>query len=155
MMRNSPILNAASTVLSPIIFVISIALLWRGHNLPGGGFIGGLTASGAILLHAFGNGPDASLRLLSNPIRWMVIGLAMAGLAAIAGWVFEGVFFTGVWLPAFDLPLIGKVHLGTFLPFDVGVYLAVCGFVIHCARALDEDYERKDAEEIRNMEENG
>lgn len=155
MTRNSPILMAASTVLSPIIFVVSLVLLWRGHNLPGGGFIGGLMASGAILLHAFGNGPAASLQLLNNPIRWMVAGLSMAGLAAIAGWVFQGVFFAGVWLPSFELPLLGKIHLGTFLPFDVGVYLAVIGFVIHCARALDEDYERDDAKEIRDMEEDG
>jgi len=155
MIRNSPILTAAAAVLWPIIFVVSLALLWRGHNLPGGGFIGGLMASGAILLHAFGNGPEASLRLLGNPIRWMVAGLTLAGLASVSGWVFEGVFFAGVWLPSFELPLLGQVHLGTFLPFDVGIYLAVTGFVIHCARALDEDYERADAEEIRDMEEDG
>ena len=46
----------------------------------------------------------------------------------------------GVWLPEFSLPVLGTVHLGTFLPFDVGVYLAVAGFVIHCARSLDDDY---------------
>ena len=152
---HSPILTAAATVLAPIIFVMSLVLLWRGHNLPGGGFIGGLTAAGALLLHAFGHGPEASLRLLTNPIRWMTAGAAMAGLAGVAGWVFEGVFFTGVWLPDFSLPVIGTVHLGTFLPFDVGVYLAVTGFVIHCARALDEDYERDDAGERRDKEEVG
>ncbi len=153
--EKSPILSAAASVLTPIIFVMSLILLWRGHNLPGGGFIGGLTAAIAVLLHAFGNGPEASLRLLSNPIRWMVVGAAMAGLAAVAGWVFEGVFFAGVWLPEFSLPGLGVIHLGSFLPFDVGVYLAVVGFVVHCARALDEDYEREDAEQQRDEEEAG
>lgn len=155
MTRNSPILAAAAAVLTPIIFGVSIILLWRGHNLPGGGFIGGLTAAGAILLHAFGNGPDASRRLMGNPIGWMVAGLATAGLAAILGWLIKGVFFTGAWLPAFYLPVIGKIHLSTVLVFDVGVYLAVTGFVIHCARALDEDYEREDAEQRRTEEEEG
>lgn len=153
--EKSPILSAAASVLTPIIFAMSLVLLWRGHNLPGGGFIGGLTAAVAILLHAFGNGPEASLRLFSNPVRFMVIGAAMAGLAGIAGFIFEGTFFTGVWLPEFSVPGLGAIHLGTFLPFDVGVYLAVIGFVIHCARALDEDFERDDAEERRNEEESG
>ncbi len=150
---HSPILTAAAAVLAPVMFVMSIILLWRGHNLPGGGFIGGLTAAGAVLLHAFGNGPEASLKLLANPIRWMVVGSAMAGLAAVAGWVVEGVFFAGVWLPEFSLPGLGTIHLGSFLPFDIGIYLAVTGFVVHCARALDEDYERSDAEERRDKEE--
>jgi multicomponent Na+:H+ antiporter subunit B len=143
----SPILTAAAAGLSPVILVVSIVLLWRGHNLPGGGFIGGLTAAGALLLHAFGHGPEASLRLLANPVRLMLIGLALAGMAGIAGWVFEGVFFQGVWLPEFSLPLLGTIHLGSFLPFDVGVYLAVTGFVIHCARSLDDDYTPTDDDE--------
>jgi multicomponent Na+:H+ antiporter subunit B len=136
----SPILAAAASILTPIIFVVSIVLLWRGHNLPGGGFIGGLTAAGALLLHSFGTGPAASLRLVQDPIRLMLAGLSLAGLAALAGWWFQGVFFAGIWLPAFSLPLLGTVHLGSFLPFDVGVYLAVAGFVTHCARSLDDDY---------------
>jgi multicomponent Na+:H+ antiporter subunit B len=136
----SPILTSAAVVLSPVIFAVSIVLLWRGHNLPGGGFIGGLTAAGAMLLHAFGKGPEASLRLVANPIRLMLLGLTFGGLAALCGWAFEGVFFQGVWLPEISLPLIGVLHLGSFLPFDIGVYLAVAGFVIHCARSLDDDY---------------
>jgi multicomponent Na+:H+ antiporter subunit B len=143
----SPILKAAATVLTPVILVVSLALLWRGHNLPGGGFIGGLTAAGAVLLHAFGHGRDASLRLLGHPVRLMIIGLTLGIASALAGWIFRGVFFAGVWLPDFSLPLLGDIHLGTFLPFDVGVYLAVAGFVIHCARSLDEDYDLPDAEE--------
>lgn len=143
----SPILKAAATVLTPVIFVVSLALLWRGHNLPGGGFIGGLTAAGAVLLHAFGHGRDASLRLLGHPVRLMILGLALGIASALAGWIFRGVFFAGVWLPDFSLPLLGVIHLGTFLPFDVGVYLAVAGFVIHCARSLDEDYDLPDSEE--------
>jgi multicomponent Na+:H+ antiporter subunit B len=137
----SPILKSAATVLSPVILVVSLALLWRGHNLPGGGFIGGLTAAGAVLLHAFGHGSDASLRVLENPVRLMIVGLALGIASALPGWLMRGVFFASVWLPEFRLPLLGDIHLGTFLAFDVGVYLAVAGFVIHCARSLDEDYD--------------
>ena len=143
----SPILTAAATVLSPVIFVVSLALLWRGHNLPGGGFIGGLTAAGALLLHAFGHGRDASLRLLAHPRRLMIIGLGLGIAAALAGWIFRGTFFAGVWLPDFTVPVMGTIHLGTFLPFDVGVYLAVAGFVVHCARSLDDDYDEPGTED--------
>ncbi len=151
----SPILKAAATVLSPVIIVVSLALLWRGHNLPGGGFIGGLTAAGAVLLHGFGHGRDASLRVLGNPVRLMIAGLALGIAAAVAGWIFRGVFFAGVWLPDFSLPLLGDIHLGTFLPFDVGVYLAVAGFVVHCARSLDEDYDAPDTDEPNDGKEGG
>jgi len=151
----SPILKSAATVLSPVIFVVSLALLWRGHNLPGGGFIGGLTAASAMLLHAYGHGHEASLRVLRNPVRLMIIGLALGMAAALAGWVFRGVFFAAVWLPDFSLPLLGQIHLGTFLPFDVGVYLAVAGFVIHCARALDADYDLPGADDDDDGKEEG
>lgn len=143
----SHLLLVASRFLSWPFFILSIWILYRGHNLPGGGFIGGLTAAGAVLLHAFGHGRDASLRLLGHPVRLMILGLALGIASALAGWIFRGVFFAGVWLPDFSLPLLGDIHLGTFLPFDVGVYLAVAGFVIHCARSLDEDYDLPDSEE--------
>lgn len=137
----SPILAAAAVVLTPIIFALSLFLLYRGHNLPGGGFIGGLTASGAILLHAFGCGADASRKLLARPDGLMVLGLFLGGVAGFPPLLLGQDFFTGVWAPVFTVPVLGAVHLGTFLIFDVGVYLAVIGFVIHSARSLDEDFD--------------
>ncbi|MEM0966436.1 MAG: MnhB domain-containing protein [Verrucomicrobiota bacterium] len=142
---NSAILRAAARYVSPVIFVVSLVLLYRGHNLPGGGFIGGLTAATAILLSDFGKdargrGKTANeLNGLPRPILWMILGLAIAGLSAVIPVVFGEPFFTGLWLPGFSLPLLGKVHLGTPLLFDVGVYLAVIGFVVHAARCLKDE----------------
>ncbi len=136
----SPILTAAARVLTPMILAASLYLLYRGHNLPGGGFIGGLTAGGALLLHAFGCGAQASRAVLARPQRLMAWGLAVAGLSAAPGLLVAGTVFAGVWLPAFTLPLLGTVHLGTPLLFDIGVYLVVIGFTVDAARSLDEDF---------------
>jgi len=135
----SPILNAAAKQLFPIIMAVAIILLYRGHNLPGGGFIGGLTAASAILLYTFGRGIEASHRIFARPDRIMVIGLGLAAISGLPALFFGNNFFTGLWLPEFTLPVLGAIHLGTPLIFDVGVFMTVIGFVTHTARALAED----------------
>lgn len=147
---NSVILAAAARFISPVIFVVSLVLLYRGHNLPGGGFIGGLIAATAILLRDFAKvGPgNVSADLDSEseedgnramPVILMIFGLSVAGGSAFLPVLFGDPFFTGYWLPSFSLPLLGKIHLGTPLIFDVGVYLTVIGFVVHSARSLKDD----------------
>jgi len=135
----SPILNAAAKQLFPVILFVAIVLLYRGHNLPGGGFIGGLTAASAILLYTFGCGIQASHRIFPRPDRFMVIGLGLAAISGLPALFFGSDFFTGLWLPGFSLPGLGNVHLGTPLLFDVGVFMTVIGFVVHTARALADD----------------
>lgn len=126
---NDPILRTAHRHLLPVVLVLSLIVLWRGHNLPGGGFIGGLIAAmGGVLIY-LSEGREAARRMLRiEPERLLVIGLGLAFLSALAG-LFAGVgFFAALWLPAFELPLLGKILLGTPLLFDVGVYLVVVGF---------------------------
>ena len=48
-------------------------------------------------------------------------GMLVSGLLGMVGQT----FLTGLWLPSFELPLLGKVHLGTPVLFDIGVYLLV------------------------------
>jgi len=155
---SSAILAAAARFIAPVIFVVSLILLYRGHNLPGGGFIGGLIASTAILLRDFAtveNPPMIPGQVESPaggekkpmPLLLMTAGLALAGCSALLPVFFGDPFFTGYWLPSFSLPLLGKVHLGTPLVFDVGVYLAVIGFVVHSARSLMDDSEPDEEKE--------
>jgi multicomponent Na+:H+ antiporter subunit B len=47
------------------------------------------------------------------------------------------------WLPGFELPLLGSVHLGTPLIFDIGVYLTVIGFILLLAGTMAEDMEEE------------
>lgn len=133
----SLLLLISSRFISPMLLILSLIVLYRGHNLPGGGFIGGLIAASAVLLIAIGDGWEKTERLLpiqSMPL--MVIGLSLAIVSGLFGIAADGVFMQGVWLPFFELPLIGKVKLGTPLLFDVGVFLVVIGFTLKCAHAL-------------------
>ncbi|MFP4351808.1 MAG: MnhB domain-containing protein [Puniceicoccaceae bacterium] len=155
---NSAILAAAARFIAPVIFVVSLILLYRGHNLPGGGFIGGLIASTAVLLRDFATGVELPTmpgrmpvpsRTEKRPtaVLLMTAGLALAGASALAPVFFGDPFFTGYWLPSFSLPLLGKMHLGTPLVFDAGVYLAVIGFVVHSARSLMDESAPEDEKE--------
>ena len=49
---NSPILSVAGRMLLPLALLFSLYLLWRGHNEPGGGFVGGLVAAAGFTVHA-------------------------------------------------------------------------------------------------------
>jgi multicomponent Na+:H+ antiporter subunit A len=69
----SPVVDASARVLFASILALSIYFLFAGHNQPGGGFVGGLTAGAAISLLYIAGGNPAVRRLL--PVRpWTVLG---------------------------------------------------------------------------------
>lgn len=133
------ILARAGRLLFPCLIVLSLIVLYRGHNLPGGGFIGGLMAAAAFILVGLGSTmQDAKDKLRIDPVTLLGVGLAVAIVSGLPGMLNGDAFLTGVWLPTFTLPLLGKVHLGTPLIFDVGVYLVVIGFALHTTFQLAE-----------------
>lgn len=119
------ILRMASRYLLPLLLLFSIFILLRGHYLPGGGFVGGLVASIAFVLHAFANGLNNTRTLLRvHPAFFMPLGLAFAFISGLAP-LFAGLpFMTAVWYPD-PSPVVGTV--GSPLFFDAGVYLVVIG----------------------------
>lgn len=126
------ILAQSTRILFPTLLVFSLLVLYRGHNLPGGGFIGGLMAATSFILVGISTNMDEARRILRiHPVSLMAIGLAAALASAIPSFLMGEAFMTGAWLPGFSLPLLGKVHLGTPLVFDIGVYLVVIGFALH------------------------
>jgi multicomponent Na+:H+ antiporter subunit B len=133
------ILGQASRLLFPALLILSLIVLYRGHNLPGGGFIGGLLAATAFILVGLGDSMERAKALLRiEPFVLMALGLTIALLSGVPG-LFRGApFMTGEWLPGFSLPLLGKVHLGTPLVFDVGVYMVVIGFALKTTFSLAE-----------------
>lgn len=134
---NSVLLSTATRYVGPLLLILSLMLLYRGHNLPGGGFIGGLMAASSLILFAYAHGwTETEKRLPINPLVLMASGLVLAMLSGLPGILSGGAFMEGVWLPFFKLPLLGKVKLGTPLLFDIGVYLVVIGFAVKCALAL-------------------
>jgi multicomponent Na+:H+ antiporter subunit B len=133
------ILGFAGRILFPCLIVLSLMVLYRGHNLPGGGFIGGLMAATAYILVGIGSTMQvAKTKLRVDPVRLLAVGLGVAIVSGLPGMLGGGVFLTGEWLPTFSLPLLGKIHLGTPLVFDIGVYLVVIGFVLHTTFCLAE-----------------
>lgn len=138
----SSLLIISSRYISPLLLVLSLIVLYRGHNLPGGGFIGGLIAASSVLLLAIAEGWGKTERGLPvQPMTLMAIGLGLAGVSGFFGIISGGVFMEGVWLPFVELPLLGKVKLGTPFLFDIGVYLVVIGFTLKCAHSLATEEE--------------
>ncbi|MEX1114684.1 MAG: Na+/H+ antiporter subunit B [Akkermansiaceae bacterium] len=138
---NSVILATVSRLLTGLLLVFSVFLLLRGHNLPGGGFAGGLVAASAFVLYALASGFPAARRLLVfYPRVIMGFGLVLAIVAGLAGNVAGLPFLTGLWDKT-PLPVIGK--LGTPLLFDVGVFFAVLGVTTLIVFSLGEDTEEE------------
>jgi multicomponent Na+:H+ antiporter subunit B len=119
------ILQTASKYLLPLLLLFSIFILLRGHYLPGGGFVGGLIASIAFILHAFANGLPQTRNLMRiHPGFLMPVGLGLSFLSGLFPMFLNRPFMTGIWF-AEKVAVIGSI--GTALFFDIGVYLVVIG----------------------------
>lgn len=131
------ILSTATRYLMPLLLLLSVHLLLRGHNEPGGGFVGGLVASAAFALYTIAHGVDQAKRMLRVDSKTLMgMGLLLA-LASGSFAVFSGApFMTGLWMKE-KLPTIGKV--GTPVLFDAGVYCVVVGVTLTILFALAED----------------
>ena len=133
---SSLVLSTATRYLLPLLLMFSLFLLLRGHNEPGGGFVGGLAGAAAFALYAITFGVRSTRRMLSvHPRTLLGIGLMIAGSAGLLSVFLGWPYMTGLW-SAFEVPVLGK--LGTPLMFDVGVYLVVIGMVLMIVFELAE-----------------
>ena len=132
-MKDSLILTVSSRYLLAFALPLSVFVLLRGHNEPGGGFIGGLIGAIGLGFHALVQGAGATRRLIRlDPIAIAGTGLLMAlasGLPAV--FLHAEPFLTQQWLDG--LPI------GTALVFDIGVYLVVVGFALGFLLPVLED----------------
>lgn len=134
---NSVILTTIGRLVAALLLIFSFFLLLRGHNLPGGGFAGGLVAAGAFVLVMLSEGVPTARRLLGvDPIKLLGIGLSVAVASGMPSVVAGMPFFTGFWDKTV-WPVLGKV--GTPLVFDVGVYIVVLGVASLIVFSLGED----------------
>lgn len=120
---SNSLLPIAARLIIPVQVFFALYLLLRGHNLPGGGFIGGLVLASAIVLRVMVR-PGA---FKGDLIALSGIGLLVALVSASLPLAFGLPFFTGLWGGEIWLPTIGKLKLGTPLLFDIGVFLVVTG----------------------------
>lgn len=122
---SSLILSIATRYLLPLLLLLSLYLLARGHNAPGGGFIGGLVASSAFALYALAHSAEQARRVLRvEPRALIAMGLLIALASACLSLFLGRPFMTSLWIER-SIPAVGK--LGTPLVFDTGVYLVVVG----------------------------
>ncbi len=138
---NSLILSTATRLLMPLILILSIFVFYRGHNDPGGGFIGGLLAATAFALLEKARGRAAAQRALYfDPMALAAFGLGCAVVAGIWGGLLYGSFLQGVWPFITILPDGGKTGLpvGSIFLFDLGVYLVVLGTICGILFALED-----------------
>jgi multicomponent K+:H+ antiporter subunit A len=118
------------TMLFPVIGVAAVFMLLRGHDLPGGGFVAGVTMAVAFILQYMAHGTaltEARLRVL--PMRWMGTGLLVAAMVGSAAWLFGRPFLSTSFL-YLDIPWIGAVPLASAFLFDLGVFALVVGATV-------------------------
>ncbi|NYT25642.1 monovalent cation/H+ antiporter subunit A [Alcaligenaceae bacterium] len=123
-------------LLLPLAAMVSVYFLIRGHNLPGGGFIGGLIMATAIIIqYMVGGVVWVETRQRLHPQYWIAFGLLAAGVAAMGVWWLSKPFLSSVAMDL-HLPVLGAVHLSSVLLFDIGVYTLVIGATVLMIIAL-------------------
>lgn len=136
---NSIILIAGARVLAVLLLVFSAFMMLRGHNAPGGGFIGGLIAATGFVVYAIACGTaDARKALRFDPANIAGAGLGIALLAGVMAMLRGDAFFTGQWLFLGATEDSKGLPLSSVLVFDIGVYLVVLGAVLSITFALEE-----------------
>lgn len=127
---NSIILQIASKYLKAIFLIFALIALLRGHNDPGGGFIGGLLAALYIVYNSLAfTSSQIEERLNIQPESLMGVGLFCVLLSFLPSVAMGAPLMQGVWL-SFELSSIGEIALGTPLLFDIGVFLTVMGVTL-------------------------
>lgn len=136
-MSYSIILRTTTRGLVPLMLLFSVVALLRGHNHPGGGFVGGLVATAAFALVMIAFGVERARRELRFDTRlFIAVGLLLALGSALIGPLFNGTpFMTGVW----PREKLGLITPSTPLLFDIGVYFVVQGVLLTVLFALAEE----------------
>lgn len=137
---NTVIFRTIAPLLVLTMLIFSVFVLLRGHNEPGGGFIGGLIAASAIAIHGMASGVPLVRRALRfHPITIAGLGVFVAALSGLFSLLSRTSYLTGLW-QTFRLGE-NEVALSTPTMFDIGVYLAVFGTMSAVALALEGDEE--------------
>ncbi|MFC0681342.1 Na+/H+ antiporter subunit A [Lysobacter korlensis] len=141
--ERSIILEVAVRLIFHSIIVVSVYLLFAGHNAPGGGFAGGLVAGLALVARYLAGG---RLELgAATPVdagKVLGAGLLIATGTAAVPLLFGADALTSTWWEA-EVWLFGHVEFVTSTIFDIGVYLVVVGLVLDVLRSLGAELDRQ------------
>lgn len=129
-MRRSELMDTTARGLFHITLMISVWMAFRGHNAPGGGFIGGLVAASAFVMVYLARGSDALRRTVRiTPSTLIGLGLAISVITGLVPVMLGEQLLESDLIP-FTVPVIGDIKLATSVIFDLGVYLLVVGVVL-------------------------
>ncbi|MDT3316125.1 Na+/H+ antiporter subunit A [Microbacterium sp. KSW4-11] len=141
--NRSLLLEVIVRILFHSIIVVSVYLLFAGHNLPGGGFAGGLVAGMALVMRYVAGGRwELGAAAPTDAGRLLGAGMVLALSCAIVPLFFGAAPLTSTYWEA-ELPLLGEVEFVTSTIFDVGVYLVVIGLVLDVLRSLGAEVDRQ------------
>lgn len=137
-MRANIFTSFVTRLMVSFLFMLSIYLLLRGHNYPGGGFVGGLVAASAIIALYLSRASEDSLERHQRvgPYFWgymMIGGLSLALLSTLWGLFFGDAFLDAIW---YSKEISGVGKLGTPFLFDIGVYFTVMAVTLSITRVL-------------------
>jgi multicomponent Na+:H+ antiporter subunit A len=142
----SLLLEVITRMIFHTIVVLSLYLLFAGHNVPGGGFAGGLVAGLAFVVRYLAAGPyELGEAAPVDPGLLLGVGLLLAGSTGVVG-LLLGAHVLQTAILTVTLPVFGDVKVVTSLFFDTGVYLVVVGLVLDVLRSLGAELDRREAE---------
>jgi multicomponent Na+:H+ antiporter subunit B len=119
--------------LMPLMLLFALFLLVRGHNDPGGGFVGGLVAAAAFALFMIAYGVERARRLLRvHPMTLLGGGLLVAFISGVPALIAGQPFMTSQWM-------LEPIAIGTPVLFDIGVFGVVTGVVLMMIFYLAEE----------------
>ena len=127
--RNTVPLRLLARAVTPVLAVVSVMLLWRGHNEPGGGFIAALVAACAFALVYLAREADTPVSRPSTPVTLIGGGLMLAGLTGVGGYALGEFLEPAHWY-------IAGQHITSALIFDLGVFAGVLGLVMTAFNTL-------------------
>jgi multicomponent Na+:H+ antiporter subunit A len=147
--NRSILLEVVVRLLFHSLVVVSVFLLFAGHNAPGGGFAGGLVAGLALVARYLAGGRyELGIAAPIDAGRLLGAGLAFSVGAAAVPLIFGADPLTSTWLDI-QVPILGHVEFVTSTIFDVGVYLVVVGLTLDVLRSLGAEVDRQEEEDSR------
>lgn len=151
--RRSVIFEVGTRLVYHTMLIGSLFLLFAGHNLPGGGFAGGLLAGVALTMRYLAGGRyELGAAVPMHPGILMGSGLMVATISglvpiALGGSTLQSAVFE------FTMPVFGEVKFATAVIFDIGVYLVVVGLVLEILRSLGAEIDRHG--ELEGLDDDG
>jgi multicomponent Na+:H+ antiporter subunit B len=127
---NLNILQYAEKPIRWLLIIISIVALLRGHNYPGGGFIGGLLAGLAIVFQSLAYDVETVRKKMKlSPQSFIGIGLAIAAISLLPSIIGGAELMQAYWIKL-QITESYVLKLGTPLVFDIGIFFSVIGIVL-------------------------